>query len=148
MKKTAIIISLIWCGLVVAMAQQGKSREAMREEVQNLKIAYITEALELTSAESEKFWPIYNQYWQERERLAHQQRSVYNRIDDNLATQSDINALVKTKQDEAALISKFAAQIAKITSVDKAAKTFVAEEKFKSFLLRRTRGHGQQKSNE
>ena len=30
--------------------------------MQALKIAFITQRLDLTSAEAEKFWPIYNEY--------------------------------------------------------------------------------------
>ena len=32
------------------------------EKVRSLKIAYITQELELTSKEAEKFWPVYNEY--------------------------------------------------------------------------------------
>lgn len=32
------------------------------EKVRSLKIAYITQELELTAKEAEKFWPLYNEY--------------------------------------------------------------------------------------
>ena len=32
------------------------------EKVRSLKIAYITQELELTGKEAEKFWPVYNEY--------------------------------------------------------------------------------------
>lgn len=32
------------------------------EKVRSLKIAYITQELELTTKEAEKFWPVYNEY--------------------------------------------------------------------------------------
>lgn len=32
------------------------------EKVRSLKIAYITQELELTAKEAEKFWPVYNEY--------------------------------------------------------------------------------------
>lgn len=122
------------------MAQQGtgKSREEHRAEIQSLKIAFMTQALSLTSAESERFWPVYNEYWRERGKLAHQKHTLYDKIESQVATQAEIDQFVGLEQSEAALIAKYAARIAKVTSVDKAAKTFVAEDKFKGTLLRRT----------
>lgn len=38
-------------------AQQDK-----REQIRSLKVAYLTEALSLTPAEAQKFWPLYNAY--------------------------------------------------------------------------------------
>ncbi len=38
------------------------SQETKKEKIKSLKIAYITKDLNLTSAEAEKFWPIYNAY--------------------------------------------------------------------------------------
>lgn len=38
------------------------SQENKREQIKALKIAYITKDLDLTSAEAEKFWPIYNAF--------------------------------------------------------------------------------------
>ena len=37
------------------------------ERVQALKVAFITKALNLTSAEAEKFWPIYNEFQDKRD---------------------------------------------------------------------------------
>lgn len=38
------------------------SQETKKEKIKALKIAYITKDLNLSSAEAEKFWPIYNTY--------------------------------------------------------------------------------------
>ena len=39
------------------------------EKIQALKIAFLTQKLQLTSAEAEKFWPVYNQYDREIQNL-------------------------------------------------------------------------------
>ncbi len=41
-----------------------------------LKVSYITEKLNLTKQEAEKFWPIYNKFDKERYKLYHGKRST------------------------------------------------------------------------
>ena len=45
-----------------AQAQPGKRME----RIHAIKVAYLTDKLQLTSEQSEKFWPIYNRYEEER----------------------------------------------------------------------------------
>src|SRR5690625_6700831 len=42
-----------------------------RSQIQAMKTAYITEELELTATEAEKFWPIYNAYRKDLWSLRH-----------------------------------------------------------------------------
>lgn len=39
-----------------------QEKEARKERIKSLKIAFISQKLALTSEEAEKFWPIYNKY--------------------------------------------------------------------------------------
>lgn len=57
MKKFLLLILVFFAGISYAAAQNGRS-----EKIQALKVAFITQKLNLTSAEAEKFWPVYNQY--------------------------------------------------------------------------------------
>ncbi len=57
MKK--IVLSLIFLLFTtIAVVAQGMNRD----KIQALKAAHITNALNLTSSEAEKFWPVYNAY--------------------------------------------------------------------------------------
>ncbi len=49
------------------LAQPGK--EAREEKIEAFKIAFFTEQLQLTPEESQKFWPLFNQFENEREAL-------------------------------------------------------------------------------
>lgn len=40
----------------------GHSQDDKRDKIKVLKTAFFTQELQLTSAEAEKFWPIYNEY--------------------------------------------------------------------------------------
>lgn len=45
-----------------------------QDRVRALKVAFITEKLRLTPEESEKFWPVYNQYEAEQKRIRQKYR--------------------------------------------------------------------------
>lgn len=63
-RKFIILTSFLLLGIVL-MAQPKELRKKNQgnpEMVQSLKIAYLTKELGLSSAEAEKFWPIYNSY--------------------------------------------------------------------------------------
>lgn len=63
--KSLIICTVVLLGSVQAgMAQRFSQddRDALRERVEAQRIAFITQKLELSPEESEKFWPVYNQF--------------------------------------------------------------------------------------
>lgn len=55
-----------------------------QDRIRALKVAFITDKLKLTPEESEKFWPVYNQYEAEQKRI----RQKY-RPDEDLSTMND-----------------------------------------------------------
>jgi Skp family chaperone for outer membrane proteins len=60
MKKYLLFFVAIFGSFSFVMAQNANSQRS--EKIKALKIAFITQKLQLTSAEAEKFWPVYNQY--------------------------------------------------------------------------------------
>ena len=57
MKKTTIYTLLFFFISVASFSQKMN-----REKIKLLKTSFITEALDLTPSEAEKFWPVYNLY--------------------------------------------------------------------------------------
>ena len=63
MKKTLLIITALLFCLGTAMAQtppDGDSKQ--QEKLKSLYVAYITQKLDLTSAEAQEFWPLHNEF--------------------------------------------------------------------------------------
>ncbi len=60
MKKYLLLILTLCSFLIVHAQKKGGGGEG--DKIQALKIAFITQKLELTSEEAQKFWPVYNQY--------------------------------------------------------------------------------------
>ncbi|WP_026755395.1 hypothetical protein [Sediminibacter sp. Hel_I_10] len=64
MKKSLITLALLLLVLTSFAQDKGK-----RERIKALKIAFITEKLDLTTTEAQKFWPIYNAHELERDMM-------------------------------------------------------------------------------
>ncbi len=63
MKKFVLIVSFLFSSFTVLLAQDDENSRG--EKIEALKIAFITQKLELSTDEAQKFWPVYNQYDQE-----------------------------------------------------------------------------------
>ena len=63
--KKLITLSILFLLAFNGFAQ----RQERRERIKALKIAFITERLELTKTEAQKFWPIYNAFDDENDKL-------------------------------------------------------------------------------
>ena len=90
MKNILIILLLV---TTAVQAQRGNN-----ERIKALRTAHITQALDLNSAEAEKFWPIYNKHTAQMETLRKQERreimQVVNGGDLNSVSDSDANELI------------------------------------------------------
>src|SRR5690606_12650195 len=63
-----------------AVAQQPGKKEGYsaekREKIESLKVGFLTEKMQLTTAEAEKFWPVYNKYKAEMKALRQYKRDT------------------------------------------------------------------------
>ena len=67
MKKLYLILSFV-CMAVIANAQDAPApdiSEKKQQDIEALKVAFISKELDLTPDEAQKFWPVYNQYSKE-----------------------------------------------------------------------------------
>jgi hypothetical protein len=59
MKKLFLSLALFWGICTFAMAQKG---ERVKNKMESYRVAYISEKLDLSAEEAQRFWPIYNQF--------------------------------------------------------------------------------------
>lgn len=88
--KKLILLSLLFL-LTFSAFSQHKERE---ERIKTLKIAFITERLAFTESEAQKFWPIYNAFEEENNKL---RRDSYNKSkveDFDSMTETDAKSLL------------------------------------------------------
>jgi len=74
MKNSILIIVVLLCSLT-GMAQRQNDPQTI-ELIKTKKIAFLTEAIGLTSQEAQKFWPVYNELEKERYRLMDKKRDL------------------------------------------------------------------------
>ncbi len=82
MKKTLIFGLLLSAAAVVAQPKMGDRAdlEQKKEKIEAIKVAYLTEELELTVAESQAFWPVYNERQNKEHELRELQRSGFKKL--------------------------------------------------------------------
>ncbi|OSY88596.1 hypothetical protein WH52_06185 [Tenacibaculum holothuriorum] len=97
MKKiTYILIFLI----SFSASAQVKYKKESREKIRALKVGILTEKLDLTSKEAEKFWPIYNKYDKELNDLRIEEKHLmWKQIRKN----GDVEALTEKQSKEIVL---------------------------------------------
>jgi len=61
MKKLALIAIMAIAIVSTTFAQDGERGKSGKERIESLRIAFLTEKLELTPEESQNFWPIYRE---------------------------------------------------------------------------------------
>ena len=151
MKKLLLTLTLITIGIATVWAQQGRPERFDHEQFKANKIAFITQALNLKPAEAEKFWPIYNQFEIERNKLFEQRREMEKMImerSDNLSEKEytelsrKFAALFKEEGD---LTQRYNEQFLKILPAKKVVELYKAEYNFRKELLRQYRNRPEDK---
>jgi Spy/CpxP family protein refolding chaperone len=76
MKRSRILLLLVILTSFSIYAQGERIKEKI-EKIKSMKVAFLTTELDLTSAEAEKFWPIYNAYEDKQFELRHQKMGSF-----------------------------------------------------------------------
>ena len=109
-----------------------------KDKVEALRISFISKKLELTTSESEKFWPAYNEYNDKVKAIKRNLRQSYKRKSENL-TEQDAEELyqleLQSKQAETDVHKQYSERIKAIIGVKKLVKLRVAEEEFKREII-------------
>ena len=143
--KTKILFPIIF--LLVASLSFSQGFKEKREKVKALKVAYITEQLELTTDEAQKFWPIYNALNDKQGELRHEKmKSILDRCKpgnvEKLSEKDASNSLIqmeKIEEDLFNLKKKFIKDLQGVISAKKIIKLKKAEEDFNRELLKQMR---------
>jgi len=112
-----------------------------REEVETMKIGFLTQRLDLEPDEAKVFWPVYNKYQGELEILRKSRRENLGNARANFdeMTEKEVEKAVDSelgfRQSELDLLKKYHGQFKQVLHIKKVAKLYKAEEDFKRELL-------------
>ena len=108
-------------------------------------MAYINENVGLTTAEAEKFWPVYNEYNDKIRAIRKNLRQSYKKMPENLSEQEaeQLHVLfIQSKQAEADVHRQYNEKIKAIIGAKKIVKLHVAEEEFRIKVMKSIKGEG------
>ncbi|MBK7741540.1 MAG: hypothetical protein IPI42_13625 [Saprospiraceae bacterium] len=140
-KLSFFVICILFTSFSV-YAQKGKGME----RIQAQRVAYITNELSLTPAESEKFWPVYKEYKQKVHQLNQSQRpsKPIEQMSDAEKT-SFINTMLDNEIKAAEIKRDYYVSFQKILPVAKVAKLEMAERSFKKELIGKMAGENRRR---
>jgi hypothetical protein len=126
------------------------SNPTVRERIQAARVAYITDQLALTSAEAEKFWPIYREFTAKRLALLKEVRYAKRHPDPSKTAEQNEKDLVtlglEAKQQEVNLERQYSELLLKVIPAQKVRMLPEVERKFRLMILKqiqeRRRGRG------
>lgn len=139
MKKLKVLILLL-IAIVPAFAQERHDElpkdPKAQEKIKAAQAAYITERLQLTPEEAEKFWPVYREFSQKRQAL----RDEFITARKSGKPEKEILDLeFKLKQDQLNLEKEYSERFQKVIPPQKLMHLREAEGDFRRLLLRQIR---------
>lgn len=125
-----------------------------QEKINNLRIAYLTEKLGLTSEQAEKFWPLYRQFSHERkeirQELVRKQQEIDPQNPDPKKQQELVDLSLKVKQRILDLEKDYSGRMMKVITAQQLINLRQAEADFRDILrnqLQQRRANQQRREN-
>ena len=149
MKKIIYIVTasvLILTSAISAFAEE-RFQDNWKEKIMSEKIAFLTMEMGITPEEAQVFWPVYNQVDKERDEAIRRVFRSYKDVEDAVAAGKGEKELNKLLDEYLAALKaqgeveqKAYKEYAKVLPVEKLAKLYVAEEKFRRQHIRKLHG--------
>ena len=153
MKKLISVFCAVALVSVVAFAQPQHKKgnhkaaaEEWREKVRSEQVAFITKELDLTEAEAQDFWPVYNDVQNKRREAfqvyAEASKALQEGVDNNVNVAKLLDTYVDAKKVSEKIDADALARYKKVLPVEKVAKLLLAEEKFRHQQIGKLGGQG------
>ena len=144
--KKILIVALFLSGFT-AFAQNNNQQDA-RAKLEAARIALISERLGLTPDQAQQFWPIYNEYAEQRRSIQQEFRDARKGMDINNLTEEQGRALVQArmegKQRQLNLESKYSDRLMDVINNRQLMALKKAEDDFRAMIIKRIEQRKQQ----
>jgi hypothetical protein len=149
-KPTFLILLMTLSWSMIAISQDDMPPERMKEKKEKLqaqKIAFLTDRLDLTTAEAQQFWPVYNEFEGKRETELTSFREKFDYRPEELEELSEDKAaefsdeLIKHEQRLLDLRKEYHTKLKTVLSAKKILLLYESEKQFKRELLERIKDH-------
>lgn len=145
--KNLIVISFLTIFSFVVLSAQEKHGPGpeMFERIKAEKISFFTSKLDLTPAEAQAFWPVYNEYEKKKFDIQRKIHDFERMPDEKFASLSDseieklTNSYIESFELEGNLRKEYHKQFMKILPLKKVLLMYRTENEFRSHLIREFR---------
>lgn len=148
MKYLKPFILLVFVMVCTITTKAQKSDNDKEQNLKSQKIAFFTDKIGLTPEEAEVFWPIYNSYWQKKNKIIADRKNKMTYFADHNENMSKeemtkyANQYINYEMHLARLLDEYHQKFKQILPIDKVMKIYLADYEFKTYLLQMIRGSG------
>jgi len=132
--------------LVQVLNVKAQVRQAEKQEtLQQQKVNFFNENLQLTPAESARFWPIYNDYQNRRDKITRDRNNLMKYFESNKNNLSENEAVdligkyLAFQQEETQLLETYTKKFQEFLPAKKVMRIYIVELDFKKWLLENLR---------
>ena len=146
LSKLMLVVIITFNGVILFAQRPGREMPVQKEKIEAHKIAFLTDQLQLTPAEAEKFWPVYNANRDKIENERQQFRKAHDFTPEDIEKLSDeeankfLNDQLDQEQKMLTYPKEFNEQLKDILPPQKILMLFEAEQEFKIQLMKRIAG--------
>jgi Skp family chaperone for outer membrane proteins len=141
--KTILVTTLVIVSSFALAQPRRMMKEDRKDEIESMKIGYLTKRLNLSPDEAKSFWPVYNQYQNELQTLRKSRKAEVKdaKPDFMEMNDKDVEKLVDNeivfRQNELDIMKKYHSQLKQVLPIKKVAILYRTEDDFKRELLKR-----------
>lgn len=148
MKKLLVVFCFLFTALPVL--SQEEDRDAQRERIKALKVAFFTQELNLNEQTAEKFWPIYNRYEKERRELHKREHIDIKNVECISEDEAEnlIDEFLSVENEEYKIKKQLFKDLKQIISAKDIIKLHKLEDEFHKKLIKEYRSKRDRKGNE
>ncbi|HKI90508.1 MAG TPA: hypothetical protein VKA38_15890 [Draconibacterium sp.] len=144
MKKIIFIISIISLFTTQVLNAQDNHKDRW-EKIRTEKISFLTDKLDLTPTEAQKFWPVYNELENKRWEAQKKRHDLEVKVQEAEESLSNKEIIQLTReyagnmQKEGDLLIKYNEEFLKILPPQKVLKLYKAENEFRMYMIKKYR---------
>jgi Spy/CpxP family protein refolding chaperone len=141
--KKLFYIAFAYFALVTLQAQNIDESQAQndkaKDKIKTARVGLITQKLNLTQEQAQKFWPLYNELSQKKEEARKPYQAAKKNVDPNSADAKQQQALVdlnlKVRQDELNLDKEYNEKFKSVITPQQILALHQAEQEFRGMLI-------------
>jgi hypothetical protein len=139
--------NMYWIFILQFIALPLQAQRLGYKEITEKRIEYIAPRLSLNAAESEKFWPMFREFYDQREQIAQKTRQKNKQMDNKPPVTDEeflnaINDMIDSKIDQANLMKEYTKKYLQVLPPGKVFRLFQLDDDFNRVLLNQLKESG------